>query len=159
MRVTVFAAILVLAGSIGAQDSLPVVNKVVASAGGNPAIAPNTWIEIHGTNLAPVSMDWSAWNFAKGLPYELAGVSATVNHQPAIISYVSPAQINVLTPLDNALGPVAVQVTTPAGESTPLAVNEQSSTPGFFVIDGAGHAAARHLDYSLLGDASLSIPG
>jgi uncharacterized protein (TIGR03437 family) len=86
-------------------------------------------------------------------------VSATVNNKPAVISYISPNQINVLSPLDTATGPVAVQVTTPSGKSTPLNPTEQSISPGFLVIDTAGHIAARHLDYSLLGDASLSIPG
>jgi uncharacterized protein (TIGR03437 family) len=159
MRATPFAAALLLAGSLWPQPSVPAVNQVVNTAGGNSTIAPNTWIEIHGANLAPVTMDWSAWNFANGLPYALAGVSATVNNQPAVISYISPTQINALAPLDAAIGPVAVQVTTPAGESTPFAVNQQSASPGFFVIDTAGHVAARHLDYSLVGDESLSIPG
>jgi hypothetical protein len=40
-----------------AQQSLPVVAKVVNTGGGNPIIAPNPWIEIHGGNLAPATMD------------------------------------------------------------------------------------------------------
>jgi uncharacterized protein (TIGR03437 family) len=132
---------------------------VINTAGGNPTIAPNTWLEIHGSNLAPATMDWSAWDFSNGLPTALGGVSASVKGKPAVISYISPTQINVLSPLDTAAGPVAVQVTTPAGKSTPVTPTEESISPGFLVIDTAGHVAARHLDYSLLGDASLSIPG
>jgi uncharacterized protein (TIGR03437 family) len=52
-----------------------------------------------------------------------------------------------------------VQVTTPSGKSTPLTPTEQSTSPGFLVIDTKGNVAARHLDYSLLGGASLSVPG
>ena len=149
----------VFVASLCAQQSLPTVAKVVNTAGGNPVIAPNTWIEIHGTNLAPATMDWSSWNFANGLPTSLDGVSVTVDHKPAVVSYISPTQINVLAPLDTAVGPVPVQVTNAVGESTPVTPTEESISPGFLVIDAAEHVAARHMDYSLLGDASLSIPG
>src|SRR6202008_4743998 len=33
------------------------------------------------------------------------------------------------------------------------------SSPTFLVVDGAGHVAARHVDYSLAGPASLVSPG
>ena len=156
---TFFAAALLFTGCLWPQDALPIATEAINTAGGNPTFAPNTWIEIHGANLAPTTMDWSTWNFLNGLPTSLGGVSATVNGKPAVVSYISPTQINVLAPLDTATGPVAVQVTTPAGKSTPLTSTEQSTSPGFLVIDTVGRVAARHLDYSLLGDASLSIPG
>jgi len=158
MNTASLAAVFLFAGALWPQDTLPVVTKAINTAGGNPTIAPNTWLEIHGSNLAPTTMDWSAWNFADGLPTSLGGVSATINGMPAIISYVSPTQVNVLAPLDTAAGPVAVQVSTPAGESLPLVTMEQSTSPGFFVIDIQGHVAARHLDYSLVGDTSPSVP-
>ena len=46
-------------------------------------------------------MTWSnAPEFASGrMPTQLAGVSVTVNGRPAYVYFVSPAQINVLTPL------------------------------------------------------------
>lgn len=158
MKTASLTTALLFAGALWPQ-SLPVATEVVNTAGGSPTIAPNTWLEIHGANLAPVTMDWSTWNFANGLPTSLAGVSATVNNKPAVISYISPTQINVLAPLDTATGPVAVQVTTPAGKSTPLNPTEESTSIGFLVIDVDGHVAARHLDYSLAGDASLSVAG
>jgi uncharacterized protein (TIGR03437 family) len=156
---TYFAAALLSVTCLWPQGALPVATAVINTAGANPTIAPNTWLEIHGSNLAPTTMDWSTWNFSNGLPTSLGGVSATVNNKPAVISYISPTQINVLAPLDTAAGPVAVQVTTPTGMSTPLISTEQSTSLGFLVIDTKGHIAARHMDYSLLGDASLSIPG
>jgi len=159
MRATTFTTALLLAGNLWPQGSLPAVTKVINTAGGSPTIAPNTWLEIHGTNLSTATMDWSTWNFADGMPTSLAGVSATVNNNPAVISYISPTQINVLAPIDSAVGSVAVQVTTPAGKSTPHSAAEESTSPGFLVIDTAGHVAARHLDYSLLGDAVLSVAG
>jgi hypothetical protein len=86
-------------------------------------------------------------NFANGLPTSLDGMRVRVDNKSAVISYISPTQINI------------VQLTTPAGESTPVTPTKQATSPGFLVIDTAGHVAARHLDYSHLGDASLSIPG
>jgi len=156
---TIFAAALFSVTCLWPQDAVPIAAEAINTAGGNPTIAPNTWIEIHGINLAPTTMDWSTWNFSSGLPTILGGVSATINERPAVISYISPTQINVLAPLDTATGPVAVQVTTPSGKSTPLTSMEQSTSLGFLTIDAEGHIAARHLDYRLLGDASLSIPG
>jgi len=123
-------------------------------------IAQNTWVEVHGSNLAQTTTDWSSWDFAgKGLPTTLGGVSATVNGKPAAIYYVSPVQINVLTPLDTATGAVGVQLTTPYGQSAIKTVTETQTSPAFLVIDAQGHVAARHADYSLLGPSSLSSPG
>jgi uncharacterized protein (TIGR03437 family) len=76
-------------------------------------------------------------------------VSVRVDNKSALISYISPTQINILAPLDTAAGPVPIQVTTPAGESTPVTPIKQATSPGFLVIDTAGHVAARHLDYRL----------
>ena len=161
MKATPFAVTLLFAGVIpGSGQALPVATEAVNTAGGNATISPNTWIEIHGSNLAETTMDWSTWNFANGLPTAIGGVSVTVNNKPAVVSYVSPTQVNVLAPLDTATGPVPVQVTNQYGKSTPVAPMEQSASPGFLVIDEPhGHVAARHLDYSLLGPASLSAPG
>ena len=147
-----------LAFYLPAPDSTPISTAVVNTAGGTPTIAPNTWIEIHGSNLAQTTMTWDSWNFANGLPYALAGVSATVNNKPAVILYISPTQINALAPLDSAAGPVPVQVTTQYGKSTPLTPNEQVIAPGF-LVGVYPYVAALHLDYSLLGPASLTQPG
>jgi uncharacterized protein (TIGR03437 family) len=54
---------------------------------------------------------------------------------------------------------VPVQVTTQYGTTAILTPTEQSTSPGFLQIDVAGHVAARHLDYSLLGPAASSVPG
>ena len=145
-----------------AQDSTPIATSVINTAGGSPTIAPNTWLEIHGVNLAQTTMTWGtlpASSFSTSLPTSLGGVSATINNKPAAIYYISPTQINVLAPIDTATGPVPVQVTTQYGKTTPLTPTEQSTSLGFLVIDVAGHVAAQHLAYSLLGPTSLDQPG
>jgi uncharacterized protein (TIGR03437 family) len=147
-----------------ATGPTPTITSVVTTYGNEASqstqIAQNAWIEIHGTNLAQTSMDWSSWNFAaNGLPTTLGGVSATVDGKSAAIYYVSSTQVNVLTPLDTATGTVPVQLTTQYGQSAIKTVTETQTSPAFLVLDTLGHVAARHADYSLVGPASLSSPG
>jgi uncharacterized protein (TIGR03437 family) len=148
-----------LAFYLPAPDSTPISTEVVNTAGGTPTIAPNTWLEIHGSNLAQTTTTWSNADFSNGLPTNLGGVTATINNKPAAIYYISPTQINVLAPLDTATGPVAVQVTTQYGKTTALTPTEQAISPGFLVTGGGPWVAALHLDYTYLGPASLSQPG
>ena len=89
-------------GSITANPivtSTAITNAAQATAG----IASNTYITIKGTNLAPTKRSWAAADFGasgKTLPTSLDGVTVTVNGEPAYITYISPVQINALTPTD-----------------------------------------------------------
>jgi uncharacterized protein (TIGR03437 family) len=78
-------------------------------------IQPGSWISIFGENLASGVALWNG-NF----PESLAGVSVTIDNKPSYLWYVSPTQINLQAPDDNATGIVSVVVTTPSGsgEST-----------------------------------------
>jgi uncharacterized protein (TIGR03437 family) len=79
---------------------------------------------------------------------------------PAAIYYVSPTQINILAPLDNATGSVPVQLTTPNGTTAITNATEVQTAPAFLVFDVKGHVAAEHLpSYALLGPPSLDAPG
>ena len=79
-----------------------------------PGIAANTYVTIKGTNLAATKRIWATADFGstgKALPTALDGVSVTINGAPAYIYYISPVQINLLTPTDMpASGQVTVQV-------------------------------------------------
>ncbi len=141
------------------EVAAPTASSVVVTSSNSPTISPNTWIEIHGTGMAPAANVWSNEDFSKGLPVSLDGVSATVNNKPAAIFFVSPNQINVLTPIDSATGPVPVQVKTASGITTVLTPTMQALTPAFLTIDAQGHVAALHVDNSLLGPAEISVPG
>ena len=44
----------------------PVISSVVGSGANGTAIAPNTWIEVHGTNLAPDTRLWLPDDFVGG---------------------------------------------------------------------------------------------
>lgn len=90
----------------------PVISLVANAEGEAPVIAPNTWVEIKGSGLALDSRIWKNSDFTNNqLPTSLDSVSATVNGKPAYIYYISPAQINILTPPDSMSGPVPVVVT------------------------------------------------
>jgi uncharacterized protein (TIGR03437 family) len=137
----------------------------VGVSGGGVNIAPNAWVSIYGANLAPSSaasgLTWSsASSFASGqMPTSLDGVSVTVNGKPAYIYFISPTQVNVLTPLDSMIGPVAVVVNNGSTTTAAFTANLQTAAPGFLRFGDGVHIAALHADDSYLGPASMSVPG
>jgi uncharacterized protein (TIGR03437 family) len=137
----------------------PAVTAVTNAASGNAAIAPNTWTTIAGSNLAKPgdARSWTAADFVNGLlPTGLDGVSVTVNGLRAYVSYISPTQINFLTPTGALSGSAAVQVTVNGYASPPFSVKAQADDPAFFLW--GRYVVATHADYTLVGPASL-FPG
>ena len=146
----------------------------VTTADGGPVIAQNTFVVIKGVNLVPADTPasgviWSsAPSFASGLmPTQLGGVSVTVNNNPAFVYFYCSAstdpqcsqdQINILTPLDNTIGPAPVVVTSGAISSPPFSAILQPVAPSFLLFSPAGYIAATHANNALLGPASL-YPG
>jgi uncharacterized protein (TIGR03437 family) len=154
---------------------VPVIDSVGVADGG-PDIAQNTWIVIRGANLAPAytpasGVVWSsAPDFASGLmPTQLPGfpVTVTVNRKPAYIYFFCSAatsscpgdQINVLTPLDSTVGPVQLIVTVGGVSSAPFTLNMRTVAPALPLLSSTQYAVATHADYSLVGPASMSVPG
>jgi hypothetical protein len=85
-----------------AQNS-PAIALVANAEGENPTIAPNTWVEVKGQNLSKAgdARTWQGSDFINGkLPTALDGVSVTVNGKSAYVYYISPTQIDILTPPD-----------------------------------------------------------
>ncbi len=138
----------------------------VNTSGGSADITQNAWIEIHGSNLAPSSigpngMTWSsAPEFLSGrMPTQLSNVSVKVNGKPAYVYFISAGQVNVLTPLDNTTGSVQIVVSNGTSSSAPFSANLRAATPSFFLFGSSSYIAATHADGSLLGPASMSVPG
>ena len=126
-----------------------------------PTIAPNTWVEIKGSNLAPSgdSRIWQSSDFVNSqMPVQLDGVSVTVNGLPAYVYYISPTQVNILTPPTLPSGSVQVQVSNNGVNSATFTVQAQAEAPSFFVFNGGPYIAATHANGSLLGPTSL-YPG
>ena len=141
-------------------QAVPVIGLVANAEGEAAVIAPNTWVEIKGLNLAPAGANrtWQASDFVNGqMPTLLDGVSATVNGKSAYVYYVSPTQVNILTPPDAMAGPVSVVLTNNGTVSAAYTAQAQAASPSFFVFDGT-NVAATHAGGSLLGPATL-YPG
>lgn len=144
-----------------AGQTAPVIGLVANAEGESSTIAPNTWLEIKGLNLAKPGSGriWQGSDFVGGkMPALLDGVSVTVNGKPAYVYYISPAQVNVLTPPDPVSGPVQV-VLTYNGASASYTAQAQPLSLSFFAFNGGPYVAARHADFSLLGPAAMSVPG
>ena len=142
-------------------STTPAITLVQNAEGGASTIAPNTWVTIKGASLAPAgdSRIWQASDFVGNqMPTQLDGVGVAMNGESAYVYYISPAQINVLTPPDLAAGPVQVQVTTSAGTSASFTAQAQQVSPSFFIFGGGPYVAATHLDGTLIGPTSL-YPG
>jgi uncharacterized protein (TIGR03437 family) len=135
-----------IAGS--ASGNAPTITSI-NTAYGSADIGQNDFIEIHGTNLAAASAGPSP------LTTPLGGVGVTVNGKAALLYFVSPAQINALTPLDDTTGPVSVLIQNNGVPSAPFAAKLSMVTPAFLRFDGNGHITAAHADGTYLGPSSL----
>lgn len=121
----------------GTFDATPVIRTsqgvISASAyGGFSALAPGTWMEIYGTNLANVrSQTWGSADFKGNTgPTTLGGTTVTIGGQPAFIDYVSPTQVNAQVPSNISPGSQPVVVTTPGGISAPYSIAVHVTEPG-----------------------------
>jgi uncharacterized protein (TIGR03437 family) len=74
----------------------------------------------------------------------LDGIQAVLNGRNCFVRFVSPTQINVLTPPDTATGPVDVDVVTRYGTAA-TTVNMQPVSPAWFTysLQGALHLIAQ----------------
>lgn len=143
-------------------QSGPAISVVANAFGESTTIAPNTWVEIKGANLAPPGDErtWADSDFVDNqLPASLEGVSVTMNGKNAYVYYVSSNQINVLTPPDlTPLGAVQVIVTVKGVASAAFASQAQPISPSFFVFNGGPYVTAVHANKMIIGPPSL-YPG
>ena len=139
----------------------PTIKLVANAEGGVATIAPNTWVEIQGSNLVPTgdTRIWGNSDFVGGqLPTSLDGLNVTVNGVPAYVYYISPTQVNILTPPNAISGSVPVRVSDNGVTSANFMAQAQAESPSFFVIGGGPYIAATHVNGSYLGPTSL-YPG
>src|ERR1017187_8411789 len=141
----------------GSFDATPVILAAISASsfGGFPALAPGTWMEIYGTNLANVvSQTWTGADFnGNEAPTALGGTTVTIGGQPAFIDYVSPLQVNALAPSSIGTGSQPVVITTPGGTSAPFTPTVNATEPGLdapisFNLGGIQYAVAMHADNS-----------
>jgi uncharacterized protein (TIGR03437 family) len=146
-------------GLLGSIQAAPTITGVGNAGDTEAAIAPNTFVSIYGADMAPITRNWtfSDFNGAK-LPTSLDGVGVTVNGKAAYVYYISPKQIDVLTPVDTATGPVQVVVTDNGLVSNSMQATLQAYSPAFFLLKDNKSIVALHASGALVGAATL-YPG
>jgi len=134
-------------------------SQVLNAAGFQKVIAPYTWVAIAGNNLAATTRSWQAADIKDNrLPTQLDGVSVTVGGRPAYVSYISPSQVNILTPAGTSIGDVEVQVRSGALVSNTVTVRSDVVSPAFFK-QSEKYILATHIDGSLVDPKKPAQPG
>lgn len=128
-------SLVVVAILIGPPSAAPVITEVLSDGSFRPEFAPGAWVAVKGVRLATGEPRiWRGEEIVDGrLPVELDGVRVNIGGRPAAIYYVSPTQLNVQAPDDEAEGAVEVEVITPAGRSVATAMRRRWS-PGVFTF-------------------------
>jgi uncharacterized protein (TIGR03437 family) len=136
-----------------------------AAFGGSKTIAPGSWIEIYGQNLAPDSRSWAGTDFAgASAPTALDGVKVTIGGQPAYVAYISAGQVNAQVPSGVGNGQQNLVVSTGAGSSAPYPITVASTQPGVlapasFTVSGKVYAAALFPDNVTFALPPNALPG
>jgi uncharacterized protein (TIGR03437 family) len=100
------------------------------------SVAPGSWIEIYGSNLAPTKRQWATTDFTgvNGItaPTSLNNTTVSIGGQSAFVEYISPGQINAQVPGNIGLGSQPVTVTTAAGTSAAFNIQATLEQPGLY---------------------------
>jgi uncharacterized protein (TIGR03437 family) len=124
-----------------------------------PGVTSSAWTAIFGSNFGTATRTWDGAISGNTLPTSLDGVSVTINNRPATVYFISPTQINVLAPIDDATGDgIEVVVTTSAGASAPMQVKKQAALPGLyapFAQNNNFYVTAVALDGTLVGKTGV----
>ncbi len=132
---------------------VPTITTVISAGayGGFSAVAPGSWVEIYGSNLAPDTRQWAGSDFnGNNAPTSLDGVEVTIGGQKAFIDYIasSPGQINAQLPSNISTGgmlPLIVNNGTLPSAPFNIAVNNTEPgllAPSAFQIGGKQYVVA-----------------
>ncbi len=142
--------------SSGGGGVLPVIRTaqgvITAGAfGASSSVAPGTWVEIYGTDLAADTRTWASDDFINSTigqkaPVSLDRTSVTISGQQAYIDYISPKQVNALLPLVSP-GTQQLTITTAAGNSASYPINVSTNqfavyAPPQFLVGGNQYVGA-----------------
>jgi len=128
----------------------------VNGASFQPGIVPGSWTTIAGTNLAAKTDNWDDSIVNGQFPISLDGVSVEIGGKPAYIYFISPGQINLVTP-DVGFGALPVTVKTGGGQSPTFTVTSSQYGPAFFEWPNNQPVATRQ-DFTLAAKAG-TFPG
>ena len=145
--------------NIPVGPSTPVITGVLSATGIPGSVQSNiesgSWVAIYGSNLSPITGDWTGQIQNGNLPTSLNGVSVTIDGKPAFLYYTSPGQINVQAP-DTNPGTVLVVVNNNNVKSAAATAQLQQFAPAMFQWGSSKYAvASRFPDYAYLANPVL----
>jgi uncharacterized protein (TIGR03437 family) len=154
--------------SFGAPPAITPSGVVSAGAfGGFTSVAPGSWMEIYGTNLAATTRGWAGADFTgTQAPTSLDAVKVTIGGQAAFLDYISPTQVNAQVPSGTPTGTQQMTVSHPGGTSSAYNITVNTFQPGLlapssFLIGGKQYVVAQFLDgitYVLPPNAIAGVP-
>jgi uncharacterized protein (TIGR03437 family) len=128
-----------------AQNGVVSASAFDAKAG----IAPGTWVEIYGDNLATTTRLWAGSDFnGDAAPTSLDGVRVSIGGKDAYVDYVSPGQVNIQVPDGIPIGSgVPLILSNSLGQTAPYTLQTQDLAPALlapssFVVGGKQFVAA-----------------
>ena len=131
----------------------------LSAFGGFSSVAPGSWIEIHGSNLAIHTRPWNSADFhASQAPTSLDGTSVTIGGQPAFISYISPNQINAEIPSGAALGSQEVRVINGGVASSPQSIMVNQVQPGLLAPSSLMLGNKQYTEAVFADGTTLALP-
>jgi uncharacterized protein (TIGR03437 family) len=122
------------------------------------SIAPGTWIEIYGANLAPGKLDWTNAFNGINAPTSLNGTTVTIGGQSAFLDYVSPSQVNAQVPSNVGIGPQQITVNTAAGASAPYNITVNATEPGLFAPPSLNVGGVQYVGATLPDEVTYILP-
>jgi uncharacterized protein (TIGR03437 family) len=120
---------------------------VNAASNLNETLAPMTWVSLYGCNLSYETGGRSGWSSEPNL----GSVGVIVNNQSALISYVSPAQVNFLMPGTLTAKQVTIYLQRDSDYGPTLTIPIDTTSPELFLANSTTVVAA-HENWSLVGD-------
>jgi uncharacterized protein (TIGR03437 family) len=106
---------------------------VTSLAGYQPSagVAPGTWLQISGTNLAATTRTWDTTDFnGNKAPISLDGVSVTIGGKDAFVKSVSPVLVAVQVPDGIPIGDgVPLVLTNSQGQTSPYVLHTSDLAP------------------------------
>jgi uncharacterized protein (TIGR03437 family) len=128
------AVLILMLSAAAAFGQITAVNGASFQAG--EPVAPGSFATIFGQNLctATAAAEWTA---PGQLPTTVGECSVSVGGVPAMLAYVSPAQINFIVPPTASLGRTELTISD-KGRLTTGSVVVAKSGPGMFALNGMG---------------------
>ncbi len=140
--------------TFGARPAIAAGGIVNGASFAPGPVAPGALISLFGANFAP-SLQQAA---SLPLPRELGSFRVSSAGRSWPLVFVSPNQINAQVPYDVPPGPLAVTVSTAAGDSAAETITIAPAAPGIFLRDGR-RAIAQNQDFRLNDPATPEARG